>query len=472
MGITNRQRIATAIVIGLLCLAGGGASPAHSGRQAQIEIGTDTGAQSIRLALPLFPLQERGNENPPEPARLTEVFNETLWNDLEFSGIFELVGRSFYPLGSFGNTGDILPADWTTPEVDAQILAFGHTEIDDNGMFFVESHLWDVQTDSVDRELMAAAGLGWRGQLTEAGVRITAHNIADRIVAELGGGVRGIARTQIAFASDRTTRPDDEFRRKEIWVMDYDGHNQRQLTTSHSTSVSPRWSPDGSRIAYTRMTDFSTDIEIISPRDRQGFVFPQFEGTTTTPAWSPDGQQIAFASTHGEIRGRSDWELYVADANGDNLRRLTFSRGNDISPVWNPAGNRIAFISNRASVPPQLYIMDSEGGNLQQITDSGHADEPSWSPDGRIIAYAWQPPRGASDIYIYDLESGRNIQLTQNRGFNERPSWSPDGRHLVFQSDRNGTMQIYIMLADGTQVRRLTRTGNNEGPSWSNYMAQ
>ena len=116
--------------------------------------------------------------------------------------------------------------------------------------------------------------------------------------------------------------------------------------------------------------------------------------------------------------------------------------------------------------------MDVEGGNLRQITDAGHADEPSWSPDGRLIAYAWQPPGGRSDIYIYDFVTDRNIQLTQNAGFNERPSWSPDGRHLVFQSNRNGTTQLYAMLADGSRVRRLTSQGNNEGPAWSNYVAQ
>lgn len=440
--------------------------------QDRIEIGTDTGAQSIRMAVPLFPLETRVGGNPPESEGLTRAFNETLWNDLEFSGIFELVGQSFYPLGRFARPGDIVPADWIDPAVDAQILAFGHAEIDANGQFFVEAHLWDVRSDFGNRELMGTAGLGYRIELTERGVRRMAHDIADRIVAELGGGVRGIARTQIAFVSDRSTRTDDDYPRKEVWVMDYDGFNQYQLTTHRSTSLTPRWSPDGSRIAYTYWTDYEVDVGVISPRDRQGFAFPSFPGTTTTPAWSPDGRRIAFASTHGEIRGQSDMELYIADANGENLRRLTFSYGTDISPTWNPEGNRIAFISDRASVQPQLYTMDLEGGNLQQISGEGHADEPSWSPDGRTIAYTFQPRGGASDIYIHDLQTGRNIQLTQGAGFNERPSWSPDGRHIVFQSDRNGTTQLYSMLADGSRVRQLTRMGNNESPSWSNYVAQ
>jgi TolB protein len=468
----NRKTIVITSVLTLMCLGMPGTTPVLS-QQADIEIGTATGAQSVRLAVPLFPLEAGSNAPGSDSTSLTEMFNETLWNDLEFSGVFELVGRSFYPAGSFGNTGDILPDEWVEPAVDAQVVAFGHAEIDDNGQFFVESHLWDMKTDNGNRELLGAAGLGYRIEFTDRGVRRLAHDIADRIVAELGGGIRGIARTQIAFVSTRTTQPDDAYPRKEIWVMDYDGFNQQQLTTLNSTALTPRWAPDGRRLAFTHMSDDGVDISVISPIDRQGFSFPKFNRTTATPSWSPDGRQIVFSSSHGEIRGQPDTELYISDANGENVRRLTNSRGIDTSPVWNPAtGRQIAFISDRSSDQPRLYIMDAEGGNLRQLTVSGHADEPSWSPDGRLIAYAWQPPGQASDIYIYDLVTDRNIQLTEGDGFNERPSWSPDGRHLVFQSDRNGTMQLYSMLANGSRVRRLTRQGNNEGPSWSNYVAQ
>ena len=470
----NPKNITATGVLAVLVLFLSGATPTGYGQGFDIDnFGTDTGAQSVRLALPLFPFEPRPGGDPAEAEGLTGVFNETLWNDLEFAGIFDLIGRSFYPLGSFGNTQDIVPEEWVVPAVDTQFLTFGHAEIDSNDRFYVEYHLWDMKSDFVDRERMSTAGLASRIELTERGVRRVAHDIADRIVAELGGGVRGIARTQIAFASDRTTGPDDEYPVKEVWVMDYDGFNQYQVTTLNSTAMSPRWDPDNRRIAFTHMSDDEVNIEVISPIDRQGFSFPKFPGTTTTPAWSPDGRQIAFMSSHGEIRGQRDQELYVSDANGENVRRLTFSRGIDISPVWNPrTGNQIAFISERSSVQPRLYVMDVEGGNLRQLTDSGHADEPSWSPDGRMIAYAWQPPGGRSDIYIYDFVTDRNIQLTQNAGYNERPSWSPDGRHLVFQSNRNGTTQLYAILADGSRVRRLTRQGNNEGPAWSNYVAQ
>ena len=95
---------------------------------------------------------------------------------------------------------------------------------------------------------------------------------------------------------------------------------------------------------------------------------------------------------------------------------------------------------------------------------------PSWSPDGQAIAFAWQKSRSNFDIYLHDLATAKNIQLTQNAGDNERPTWAPDGKHIAFASNRSGTSHIYSMLADGTKLRRLTNNGKNEGPAWSGYI--
>jgi TolB protein len=117
--------------------------------------------------------------------------------------------------------------------------------------------------------------------------------------------------------------------------------------------------------------------------------------------------------------------------------------------------------------------MDIEGTNVTRvINDGGAAVNPAWSPDGQRIAFAWQRSGAPFDIYIHELATGRNTQLTQGAGNNERPSWAPDGRHLVFQSTRTGTTQIFSMLANGTKVKQLTRTGRNEGPAWSGYIGK
>ena len=170
-------------------------------------------------------------------------------------------------------------------------------------------------------------------------------------------------------------------------------------------------------------------------------------------------------------RRDGNYEIYRADADGRNPRRLTSSPGIDISPVFNPAtGRSIAFVSDRSG-SQQIYTMNDDGTDVQRITEEGgDAENPAFSPDGRMIAFAWQKPRsGAFDIFIYDTVGRRPIQLTSNAGNNERPTWAPDGKHIAFQSNRSGTTQIYSMTLDAKKLIQLTNRGSNGGPTWSGY---
>ena len=109
------------------------------------------------------------------------------------------------------------------------------------------------------------------------------------------------------------------------------------------------------------------------------------------------------------------------------MKRLTNSRGVDISPVWNPkTGLEIAFVSDRSG-SPQIYIMDAEGANVRRLTtEGGEAVSPSWSPDGDKIAFAWRKAlTGNFDIFLIDIATGKYIQLTRDSGNNEQPVWSP-----------------------------------------------
>ena len=144
----------------------------------------------------------------------------------------------------------------------------------------------------------------------------------------------------------------------------------------------------------------------------------------------------------------------------------------DVSPVFNPKTNgQIAWVSGRSGLP-QIYIMDSDGSNVQRITDQGYAVSPAWSPNGLLLAFAWNRKYGpgvvgGQDIYLMDIVSKQFVQLTHDAGTNDFPSWSPDGRHLVFESNRSGSVQVWSMLADGTHVQQLTRSGKNSQPNWS-----
>ena len=419
----------------------------RASQEPQIRTGT---AQGVRARMAVSDFQLRASN--PQLTDLTKIFNQVLWNDLDMAGVFELVPKSFYPLKLPSQPAELVFEQWTSNDVKAQDLVYGNSSLE-AGEFTVECRLVDVNTKE------SILGLRYRVTPDERGVRSAAHKFADEIVSRLGGGISGIASTQIAFVSDRTGH-------KEIWVMDYDGFGQHSITNHRSICLTPRWSRDNSKMAYTSYRRGNPDLCIQSITDNRLLSFPAFGGLTTTPAWAPDGERIAFTSSQTQ-----DPEVYVSDIRGRNLRRLTNSRGVDISPVWNPkTGLEIAFVSDRSG-SPQIYVMDAEGANVRRlVTEGGEAVGPSWSPDGDQIAFAWRKAlTGNFDIFLIDVVTGKYIQLTRDSGNNEHPVWSPDSRHISFESSRNGGRQIFIMLANGTRQTAITSVARNTAPSWSNF---
>jgi TolB protein len=416
-------------------------------QEPQVKVGTSKGVRS-RVAVADFQMRT----SDPKLTESTKLFNDVLWNDLDMSGVFELVAKSFYPMKLPTQPNEVVFDQWTANEVRAQDLAYGNTTVENN-QFVVECRLVDVSTTE------SIIGLRYRVDMDEAGVRSVAHKFADEIVLKIGGGIRGVASTKLAFVSDRSGN-------KEIWTMDYDGYGQRAFTNYKSISLTPRWSTDNSRIAYTSYKRGNPDLYIQSVLDNRILSFPLFGGLTTTPAWAPDGERIAFTSSQTQ-----DPEVYVSDVRGRNLKRLTNSHGVDISPAWNPkSGRELAFVSDRSGTP-QIYVMDDEGANTRRIvTEGGEAVGPSWSPDGDKIAFSWRRAlTGNFDIFLADIVTGQYIQLTKDSRDNEHPVWSPDSRHIAFESSRAGSKQIFIMVADGTRQKQITTAGRNTAPAWSNF---
>jgi len=206
--------------------------------QDWIKTGTGLGVEKVRLAVPDF----NASTQDPKNADLLKAFNETLWNDLENAGIFDMVSKSFYPLGQVGTPADVKFEGWSGPPPNAAMLAFGNLGVSGNGMT-VQGWLYDVKNVTSPQVL----GKQYQDAATNDAARTTAHKFADEIIFRLGGGIAGIAESKIYFVSSRGGH-------KEIWVMDYDGANQHAVTRLGSISLSPRVSPDGSRIAFSSMT--------------------------------------------------------------------------------------------------------------------------------------------------------------------------------------------------------------------------
>lgn len=444
-----RKTVVAPAILLFLCLVG--ARPAAA--QAWFTTGTGLGVSKAKVAVPEMAVRSAAAQP------LEKTFHDVLWSDLEYSGILDLVSTSFYPKEIPSQPNELRAPDWSSAPASAYMVAYGNLNTDASGLA-ASGYLSDVSNPSAPIALQKI----YRGAVTEADARRLAHQFADDIISRLGGGAPGIAETQIAYVSARG-------RDKEIWVMDYDGANAHQLTHLGSVSLTPRWSPDASRIAFTcfvtnRDGVLSPQICIYSTVSSRLIHFPHFRGTNGSPAWSPDGQQLAFMSSQN-----GDPEIYTVNADGTHLHRITFAAGVNTSPAWNPkTGKQIVFVSDRGGDgAPVLYQMNSDGTDVTRINlpDMGYVVDPAWSPNGQLIAFSWRRPAGNYDIYVMDVVSHQLVELTRDEGRNERPSWAPDGRHLVFESTRTGSREIWSMLADGSQPRQLTFKGENESPNWS-----
>jgi TolB protein len=419
--------------------------------QDWIRTGTGLGVEKVRLAVPDF----KASSQDPKNADLLKVFNDTLWNDLDNAGIFDMVSKSFYPLVPVGSPPDVKFEAWSSAPPSAAMLAFGNLGVSGNNLT-VQGWLYDVKNVASPQVL----GKQYGDTPTNDAARMIAHKFADEIIFRLGGGIPGIAESKIYFVSSRSGR-------KEIWAMDYDGSNQHAVTHVGSISLSPRVSPDGSRIAFSSLTRTGWDILMYSMELGRLVSFPRFGGTNLSPAWSADGTKLAFSSSRS-----GDPEIYVVDQSGANLKRLTSSKGPDVSPAWNrKTGAQITWVSGRTGLP-QIYTMEADGTNPQRLTEEGYAVSPAWSPNGQFLVFSWirhygPGAPGAQDIYIMDIASKQWVQLTHDGGRNDFPYWSPDSRHIIFQSSRSGSEQIWTMLADGTNQKQLTSAGSNTQPNWS-----
>ena len=422
-------------LLSLLALA---ALPLFAQTNIGVTLDPSQAAQVVRIAIP-FP-ELRPTTAPPAgvtPAPITgdminAPFFAPLTRDIAYSGIFAIT-----PLP---------PNVPVTPDVAKRAGA----------NLLLKMNVWmEGQEYVIEARLLDTAGavqMGKRYRAPAAAMTRTAHLIASEIVRSLNGRP-GIFMSQIAFASNRGGN-------WEIYLMDWDGANQRQITFHKALSILPSWSPDNERLVYTSFLRGTSDMYIVNRRGGGRFRIHSGLGLNTSATFSPVGNDIAFV---GSTAGNPD--IYVIRDDGSNLRRLTTTGSIESTPEWSPNGRQMSFTSGRGGTP-QIYVMDAEGANVRRISfDGDWNDDATWSPDGERIAYTSRV-NGRFQIRIANILTGES-RIVAGEGSNEQPSWSPDGQWIAFQSNRSGRWQVYRMRADGTQLLQLTFDGENKEADWS-----
>lgn len=425
--------------------------PRQQPQELELRISGGGGAPP-RFAVPDF----IALSNDPETVAAAKTIGQVLWDDLAFEREFDMIPRDTYQTIPRAKSMTDVPFDrWRELGVEGLVIGTVERKGDE---LRVAVRLFQA------RDQRQVFGREYAGSV--ANPRLYAHTIADEI-HEQQVALRGVARTKIAFTSDRNAEPVagtvENRDVKEIYIADYDGANQRRVTVNRRLNITPSWSPDGRAIAYTSYRRGFPDILISRIYDGTPPEAPTGgKGNNYLPAWSPDGTKIAFMSTRD-----GNAEIYTMNADGTNLRRLTRHPAIDVTPTWSPTGTHIAFTSDRSGTP-QIYVMSADGLEVRKITSESYCDRPTWSP-APYNEIAYTSRTGGYDIMILDLTTNERRQVTFGEGWNESPSFAPNGRHLAFTSTRTGSKQIFTIARDGrkSSLRQITRAGNNETPNWS-----
>jgi len=409
---------------------------------AQLRVDITSGVvQPVPIAVSPFSgdspaAQERG-------AAIAQVIS----SDLAGSGLFEVIDRRAYIQTPEELRGQPRFADWR--QINAQALVTGNVQAPPGGLLGVEFRLWDVFAGAQMRGLQFDA--------PEAQWRRIAHKIADVIYERLTGEP-GYFDTRITYIAETGAAAR---RNKRVALMDADGSANRYLTDGSFLALTPRFSPDGRRIAYMAFRQGPPRIYVQDIDTGRGSLLGDFAGMTFAPRFAPDGRSLLLTLAQN---GNSD--LYMWDIATRRASRLTNDAAIDTSPSFAPDGSRIVFNSDRGG-RPQLYVMNRNGGAAARISfGEGRYGSPAWSPRGDLIAF--MVIKGGKFSIGVMRPDGSDERLLTRSNLDESPTWAPNGRVIMFsRQSGSGRRRLFTIDVSGYNEREVSTPTDASDPDWS-----
>lgn len=294
-----------------------------------------------------------------------------------------------------------------------------------------------------------------------ADARKLTHKWCNEVVKYFTGD-EGFFGSQITFVARKNS---GKKKGSSIMVMDFDGHGAYGVTKNDSVNILPAFSKNGGVIGFTSYMRGTGDLYTVGVGGGRPKRIAKYDGMNTGASFSPDGSKVAVT-----LSKDGNPEIYVLSAkDGSVVKRLTSNRYIDTSPAWSHDGKEIAFVSNREG-SPQIFVMGVDGSNVKRVSSTGNFNQtPSWNPakGARQLAYTIRDDSsGRADVVTLDLATGKTVRVTQGQGDNEEPTWAPNGRVLAWSSVRSGGSGIYVGNADGTGAQLLVYKGSTTSPDW------
>ena len=361
------------------------------------------GGKASQIPVAVIPFKDNNAQ------KSMQLMHEVITNDLNRSGLFssiDISGVSDYPI----DEREVNFSNWAA--LQSQFIVVG--KIDAIGRSNSQMQVtWSLIDIYKEKTVLSVAIKGQPSQY-----RVIAHRIADTIYEKLTGS-KGVFDTNIAFVKKLGKE------KYSLFIADYDGHNPRAIVNSRYSIISPRWSPNGKKIAYVSFEKKKPVIYVQAIETGKRTLLANFRGNNSAPAWSPDSKKLAIVLTYS-----ANSQIYTIDADGKNIKQLMRTRSINTEPAWSPNGKEIYFSSDRAG-SAQIYKVDVDTNEVVRVTFEGNNNvSPSLSPDGKLLLFLNQD-NGSYRVAIQNLLSNQMLKLT-NGPDDESPIFSPNGHMVLF----------------------------------------